>query len=1353
MQKNYLLGLDVGTDSVGWAVCDEKYNILKYRGNAMWGIRLFESSSTAQERRAYRQARRRTQRSRERLALLEMLFDGEISKLDNAFYQRLHESNLYLEDKTRSVKYSVFADENYTDKDYHKQYPTIYHLRSELVHSKQPHDVRLVYLALHHLIKKRGHFLFDFDVDSLAAISDFSLAFDELSNYINENYLFDDDCEKLYISDGDKAEIADILKDRNIGKKEKNGKVAEILKVTKKTDKQLYSMLSTLSGSVVELADIFDDESLKENETKKVTFAGDFDGKINDYQAALGERFELLEKLKAVYDWALLADVLNGKEYLCDAKVEVYEKHREDLKALKKYIKTYLPEKYNAVFKVSGSDDNYVAYSAHIKESNGTGVLNHKVKTQEDFCKYLKKVLGSCQDEQYAKMFNEIENGTFMPKQVSKDNGVIPMQVNEKELIAILDNAKEYLPFLNSADADGITVYKKIVSLFEYRIPYFVGPLNSNTKRSWVIRSDEKIYPWNIKEVVDYDKSAQAFIENLTSKCTYLPEYDVIPKNSLLYSKFTVLNELNNLKIDGEKISVNLKQSIFNDCFMTHNKVTKKCLENYLKSKGIEYTTLSGFDINFKSSLKPYSDLKEYDLTVEEKEEIIKAVTVFGDSKKMLRKRLNKEFSSKLSDDEILKISRLKYSGWGNLSKEFLTEVTATYKKTGEVVNIINALWITEMNLMELLYSDEFCCDTEGKVRFVDKIGELNSFESGKSLKDIVDGLYISPMVKRPVYQSLLIAKEIEKIMKCPPAKIFIEVAKGSEKKERTESRKKKLEDLYKACKKEQDEWYKAHKDKHDELFDSLEATDENALRSDKLFLYYTQFGKCMYSNKDIDLGNLMSANSKYDIDHIFPRSKIKDDSLDNRVLVDKTANAKKDNEYPLSDEIRGNMKGLWNNLLAKGFISQKKYARLVRNSMLTDDQLSGFISRQLVETRQSTKAISGVLEQLYPKPKTEIVYVKAALASEMRQEYDMLKCREVNDYHHAKDAYLNIVVGNVYNVKFTHNKMNFIKELQSNNKNYTVNLTSVLKHNIDGAWVADGNKSLNIVKSTMAKNNIRYTRYAFKKQGGLFDQQIKKKGEGQVPIKQNSKRSDIEKYGGYNKAASTYFSVVKYTNARGKTTVQIVPIDAYLEKEYSQNPKAFIAEKVGAAAEIIIPCLKYGSCLSFDGFRMHVSSKDDGGKKVTYKPGIQLVLGYKSEKYIKGIEKALANGMMANTIKDYEISQENNVLLYDALIEKITQTIFSKRFEKLGSDLTAGREKFVSLGIKEQCDVVNEILKILHANVVLGDLSLIGGSANSGKVRSNSVISGIKGVGSVKLINQSITGLFENEVELLERV
>ena len=55
----YYLGLDVGTNSVGWAVTDPEYRVLKFHGNAMWGARLFDEAQDASGRRSSRGARRR----------------------------------------------------------------------------------------------------------------------------------------------------------------------------------------------------------------------------------------------------------------------------------------------------------------------------------------------------------------------------------------------------------------------------------------------------------------------------------------------------------------------------------------------------------------------------------------------------------------------------------------------------------------------------------------------------------------------------------------------------------------------------------------------------------------------------------------------------------------------------------------------------------------------------------------------------------------------------------------------------------------------------------------------------------------------------------------------------------------------------------------------------------------------------------------------------------------------------------------------------------------------------------------------------------------------------------------------
>ena len=133
---------------------------------------------------------------------------------------------------------------------------------------------------------------------------------------------------------------------------------------------------------------------------------------------------------------------------------------------------------------------------------------------------------------------------------------MIPYQLHLKELKKILDNAENYLELLKQTDENGVSVKEKIISVFSFRIPYYVGPLNKNAAHSWVVRTDEKIYPWNFNRVVDTEKSSEGFIINLISKCGYTGE-EVLPKESLLFSEYCVWNEINPLKVNGEKIPRN----------------------------------------------------------------------------------------------------------------------------------------------------------------------------------------------------------------------------------------------------------------------------------------------------------------------------------------------------------------------------------------------------------------------------------------------------------------------------------------------------------------------------------------------------------------------------------------------------------------------------------------------------------------------------------------------------------------------------------------------------------------------------------------------------------------------------
>ena len=79
--RDYYIGADIGTDSVGWAVTDTEYRLKKFKGNAMWGVRLLDESDTAEERRGFRTAVRRGKRKRDRIEWLQSLFAEEIAKL------------------------------------------------------------------------------------------------------------------------------------------------------------------------------------------------------------------------------------------------------------------------------------------------------------------------------------------------------------------------------------------------------------------------------------------------------------------------------------------------------------------------------------------------------------------------------------------------------------------------------------------------------------------------------------------------------------------------------------------------------------------------------------------------------------------------------------------------------------------------------------------------------------------------------------------------------------------------------------------------------------------------------------------------------------------------------------------------------------------------------------------------------------------------------------------------------------------------------------------------------------------------------------------------------------------------
>jgi len=412
--------------------------------------------------------------------------------------------------------------------------------------------------------------------------------------------------------------------------------------------------------------------------------------------------------LKEIYDWNILFNLIGDNKYLSDAMVNKYNKHAEDLKKFKEFIKVNCPGKYNEIFKDKSVKNNYLNYVA-----TGNREEYSEKSIREDFYKYIKKILEPFAGNKDADYFlSAIENNEFLNKLRFRDNGVIPYQLHKTELEKIIDNQGEYYSCLKENK-------DKIISLLTFRVPYYVGPLNNKSNFAWVKREyTDKITPWTFDNLVDRDASAEEFIIRMTNKCSYLKDEDVLPANSLIYSKYCVLNELNKIKINDKLIDKKVKNKFYEEVFKSKVNVKEKHLRDFLIKEGYvgignDKGIISGFgdEKGFLANMKSYIDFQKI-LFPEDKtipipqdkypmiEEIIKWITIFEDNK-ILERKINAVYSNELTPEQIKKISKLKYTGWGRLSDKLINGLT--YKKDSKNVTILDIMYDTNKNFMEII--------------------------------------------------------------------------------------------------------------------------------------------------------------------------------------------------------------------------------------------------------------------------------------------------------------------------------------------------------------------------------------------------------------------------------------------------------------------------------------------------------------------------------------------------------------------------------------------------------------------------------------------------------------------------
>ncbi|MYY71253.1 type II CRISPR RNA-guided endonuclease Cas9 [Lactobacillus salivarius] len=1333
--ERYHIGLDIGTSSIGWAVIGDDFKIKRKKGKNLIGVRLFKEGDTAAERRSFRTQRRRLNRRKWRLKLLEEIFDPYMAEVDEYFFARLKESNLSPKDSNKkylgSLLFPDISDSNFYDK-----YPTIYHLRRDLMEKDKKFDLREIYLAIHHIVKYRGNFLEKVPAKNYKN-SGASIGF--LLEEVNSLYkdIIGDESVAI-LNSGKFEDVEKIILDEETRNLDKQKSVGKLLVEDKKKKNIVTAFSKAILGYKFNIEDLLLIES---DEKNKLTFNDEnIDDIFNELSHSLDDnQMDLLTKTREIYFKFKLNMIVPTGYTLSESMIEKYEMHKAHLKMYKEFINT-LNAKDRKILKN--------AYSDYIN--------NEKAKAanaQENFYKTIKKTIKDNNSDTAKKIIGLIDEGNFMPKQRTGENGVIPHQLHQIELDRIIENQAKYYPWLaeeNPVEKNRKFAKYKLDELVTFRVPYYVGPLvdktesNKNekeTKFAWMVRKAKgTITPWNFENLVDRTESANRFIKRMTSKDTYIIGEDVLPASSLLYEKFKVLNELNNIKVNKKKLDVEQKQHVYLDLFTTRKNVTK---DNLATSLNCDVESITGLSDNekFNSSLSSYIDLKAIlgnavDDCNKNKdlEKIIEYSTIFEDGN-IYKEKLSE--ISWLTDEQIEKLSNIHFKGWGRLSKKLLTQIT---NENGE--RIIDALWNTSNNFIQII-SDE---------SIQAKLAEINGEYADKSnLEDILDEAYTSPQNKKAIRQVMKVVEDIEKAMKCKPTSIAIEFTRRKGKSKLTNTRYKKISETYEKITDELISEYELGK-----LQSKLDNKANNM--RDIYYLYFMQLGRDMYTGEKINIDEL---HQYYDIDHIFPRSFIKDNSLNNRVLTRKEINNNEKADRTAADLYAVKMGDFWRKLRKQGLITEKKYKNLLtRTDSIDKYTKQSFIKRQLVETSQVVKMAANILQDKYSN--TKIIEVRARLNSDLRKEYELIKNREVNDYHHAIDGYLTIFIGQYLYKTYPKLRSYFVyddfKKLDSNYLKHMDKFNFIWKledkkaedvyDNVNNEFILNVPKMKDYIQKIYNYKYMLISKEVTTESGAFYKEtKYKAGGMNLIPIKQNK---PINIYGGYKEKRNSYMMLVKIKKKK-ETIYKIVGIPRLLSDELDRlntmSEKQLLLETIARTSlskteqnfKIILDKIYYGQLVI------------DGNQKYTLGSVI-----YKHNAMQLHLSKQALEILAVGKTKSREVKDEELIAVYEEILLVVNKYFELYDISKFRQKLNDGLEIFKELPIYNiyennkikkigKFEVLNRILIGLHANAARADLSVLG-FKDLGKLQVNG---GIKLSPDAKLIYQSPTGIFSRAVRV----
>lgn len=727
-------------------------------------------------------------------------------------------------------------------------------------------------------------------------------------------------------------------------------------------------------------------------------------------------------------------------------------------------------------------------------------------------------------------------------------------------------------------------------------------------------------------------------------------------------------------------------------------------------------------------------------------EDIILWNTIFED-RDILKDKIKRNFGDRLSDEQIKKIVKKRFTGWGRLSKKLLCDIKVdTDSDLRSIMDILREGNPNNTGLSKAMVFMEIVRDSD--LGFDKKIDAINKEAMIGSTGLAIEDLPGSPALRRGVNQALGIVEEIVHIAGHAPSNIFIEVTReedGRKKGQRTKKRYQALEEAMKKLHEEAPEFWDAATSSQ-----LAERAKEPADLDEKLTLYFMQGGKSLYSGASLDIGQL----SSYQVDHIIPQSYIKDDSFENKALVLASENQNKSDQMLLPAEMRRKMRPYWDALLSAGLIGKKKHANLLRDH-IGEKQMKGFIARQLVETSQIMKVVQSFLEERYSE--TNILPVKAGLSHELRERVGLVKCREVNDFHHAHDALLAAEIGRFIQkrhpgmyanpIGYTHVMKQFVKnESNAVRKGHEPGtspfviasfLTPGFDEETGELFKDDWSASYEIakLKSYFNYRQCFISRMPEETSGSFWNQNPLSPRDASNKSKTLSlkKGLDPNKYGNYSAEQYAYFFIYKALK-KGKEVLEFVPVPVSVAAEVSQDSDALrvFADKLAEGAglefvEIVRPKIYKYQLIEMDDSRLYLTGKKE------VRNAVQFALDLR--------ETEIAKAVFEDRCDDVDALDE----LFLVVIKSLGKHS-PKQFSALKID--EWKDRFFALDTRDKSDVLKNLFAIGNGKANRISLVLVGGRKSVGNMQPTYSKILTKGDG-ITFVDQSITGMFERRTHL----